>query len=297
MLNEKSLPNLIEDFIFDRKSKRLSKKTIRSYTDELRYFCKFITENYGDIEITDITSSMIKKWLVKLGESRNKGGVFCSFTVIRVLFLWAENELDLLNWHNPIKKVKLPKPHLNPLDPIPLDNIKKLIDGCHGMFALRDQCLLKFLIDGGFRANELLSVRHSDISLNGQCVIRNGKGSKRRLVFLGKNTMKTYQQYLASKENIDPEGYIFINERKLKLEYMGLYQIVGRRCKNADLPFYPPHSFRRTFGITLFRKGINLLTISLLLGHQGIEITRRYLAVTNADLENSYRSPIDGLLE
>jgi len=287
MLKQKCLSNVFDDFIFDRKFKGLSPKTILFYQHELGYFKKWIIENHGDVDVTEITSIMIKKYCMKLSETRNGGGVYNSFTAIRALFIWSYNEYEI-EGKNPIHKVNLPSIHLDPLDPIPLENVKKLIDSFEGK--IRNQLICQMLIDGGFRSFELLSLRYSDIDANGQTIIRCGKGSKRRVVFLGKTTMKTYREYMASKKNINPEDYIFKG-----LKYHGLRQAIIRQWKRIDLFPYPLHSFRRTFAVTLFRGGVDLLTISRLLGHVSLTVTRKYIQIGNEDLLKSYRSPIDGL--
>jgi site-specific recombinase XerD len=58
------------------------------------------------------------------------------------------------------------------------------------------------------------------------------------------------------------------------------------------------HAFRRTFALTLWRKGTNILSISRLLGHSSIEVTKRYIAVGNEDLQKAHAlaSPADLLL-
>ena len=79
----------------------------------------------------------------------------------------------------------------------------------------------------------------------------------------------------------------------MRLSYAGLRQVVRRICKKANLPEQSLHDFRRTFALELLKKGVDIFTISRLMGHTSLQVLSRYLRQTKGDLGDSYKSIMD----
>lgn len=80
------------------------------------------------------------------------------------------------------------------------------------------------------------------------------------------------------------------------MTYETLRQLIRRRAEEAKLTGIPyPHDFRRAFAITLWRNGVDIVTISRLMGHSSLEVLKRYLAQDIDDLArtHSQASPVD----
>jgi len=77
-----------------------------------------------------------------------------------------------------------------------------------------------------------------------------------------------------------------------------LRQIIRRLCAAADIPEVGLHDFRRTFALESLRAGADVVSVSRLLGHASIEVTKRYLAQVEEDLKAAHAksSPVDTLL-
>jgi len=291
-----TLSTCVSQFILDRKTIGRSKKTIQFYESELGYFTKWLTKNQYSPTLTTLTPDVLRKYFVDLSTHRNKGGVHCAYRVVKVFLNWVCYENDLEK--NPIKKVKVQANNIEPLPEIPLDDVQKLLDACSSKYKLRDTAIIKTLIDTGVRANELISLNVSDVNLNtGQVKVLHGKGDKFRTVWLGEKSKRAIKNYLDSKPNLTPTSPIFTNENGERLKFAGLRQIILRLCHRAVVREYGLHCFRRTFALTMHRKGVDIVTISRLLGHSKIEVTRRYLNVSNEDLREAHAkaSPADCL--
>lgn len=75
-------------------------------------------------------------------------------------------------------------------------------------------------------------------------------------------------------------------------------QILRRRAEHRGLPAPGLHSLRRAFALTCLRNGVDLISLQRLLSHPDLSVLRRYLAQTEADLQEAHRQggPVDRLL-
>jgi integrase/recombinase XerD len=290
-----SIEKIIESFVSERKSQELSPNTIKYYQRETGYFLKWLNEK-SIVSIWDITPQTIRDYLADLGTHRNKGGIHASFRSIKVLLKWFESEFEPENWKNPINKVKVQKSRINPLPGIPVEDVIKLISVCNGKYVLRDKAILHFLVSSGCRANEFLDLTINDIDLElGSVKINFGKGGKSRITFIGKEARKALRKYLYNRPK-NSNKYLWVNHDDEKMTISGLRYMVHRYCDLAGLNHhFGLHDFRRCFAITAYRKGVEIMVISQLLGHSSQDITRLYLNITEEDLRKAHAkaNPLD----
>lgn len=86
---------------------------------------------------------------------------------------------------------------------------------------------------------------------------------------------------------------MFVNDEGDKLTYPALRQILRRLALRAGVPYASPHNFRRGFAIESLRRGVDLLTLSRLLGHSSLSLLPRYAKQTSLDLADRFRSILD----
>ncbi len=99
--------DVIESFITERKSRRLSKRTIEYYQLELGQFKSWLSDNgYPDIE--SITPDAIRSYLLSMENRRNAGGIHASYRAIKAILNWYDTEYEPEGWKNPIKKWSAP---------------------------------------------------------------------------------------------------------------------------------------------------------------------------------------------
>jgi len=287
----------VAQFITDKEIQHLSPKTIKFYREELGYFGDFLEKKgINQKSVFSFNSVLLREWFADLGTHRNKGGVACSFRTIKCLFNWIDTEYEP-DWKNPIKKVNISNNKIEPLPEIPLETVQALLNACGGKFEIRDTAIIKFLFDSGVRASELLALNIEDVDLNsGMVKVKHGKGNKMRIVWIGQKTIKAVSTMLKGRE-IAGSSPLFLNDENERIGFFGLRQIIKRLCVKAETKEWGLHSFRRAFAINMFRKGTDILTISRLLGHTSVEITKRYLNIGNEDLRQAHlrASPADML--
>jgi integrase len=87
-------------------------------------------------------------------------GQFSDGIYIRAFFNWHEEEAEPEDWRNPVRKVRPPKVPVEPLEPITLSDLKRLLDTCerNGFIGDRNRAILLSLLDTGCRASEFVAL-------------------------------------------------------------------------------------------------------------------------------------------
>lgn len=276
----------IEAFLFDRKAQNMSRGTIYFYVQKLALFSKYC-DSQQISKISQISPNLIRQYLLYLEETgHNPGGIHACYRTMKTFLLWWENEVEPEGWRNPIKKVKPPRIGIEPLEPANLEDVKTILGKCSSdnFLDLRDKAIILTLLDTGLRASELLALEVSDINfITGEILVRQGKGKKPRCVFIGSKTKKSIRKYLFKRS--DRINSLWITKNEDSLTYWGLKSMMNRRSSNASVNTPSIHSFRRWFAITCLRAGTNVYSIQELMGHNDLQVLRRYLKQTKNDLQ------------
>jgi integrase/recombinase XerD len=292
------LPTLAAAFLLDCKARNLAKHTQRFYRLNLQTFIDWL-DAQAVKTVTELTPELLRGFFVAMSEKHNAGGVHGFYRTVRVFIRWYILEFEPLDFRDPLRKVKPPKVDTEPLEAVPLEIVRALLDTCkRGQFTgERDRAILLFLLDTGVRAGELLALDRVDVDiLTGDALIRKSKSRKPRTVFLGKQARRSLRAYLKMRE--DAARALFVTDEGERLRMGGLRQVMVRRAKKAGVPVPPLHSFRRAFALAMHRAGVDLLTIARLLGHSDMSLLERYIKQTGEDLrgEHNKGSPVDGML-
>lgn len=285
----------IESFLRDRKAQGLAKGTLIFYREKLKIFTDFAYKE-GVEDVFHITPDLIRRFITGLEEHHKPGGISCFYRSLKTFLRWWEAEEEPEDFKNPIKKVKPPRIPDNPIQGLFEGEIEKLLEACPSDFyGLRDKAIFATLLDSGLRASELTNLAFSDLDLvESSILVRQGKNRKPRVVFIGQKTRRTMRAWLRVRGT--NRYALFCTTAGEKLSYWGLREILRRRSQDAGMPGCPGlHDFRRSFCLSQLRAGVDILTISRLMGHTTITLVARYAAQTTQDLARKYKSPIDGL--
>ena len=287
------LESITAQFINARRAEGISKATVAMYRHELKTFAAFC-QGKGVTTLDGITPDTIRGYLLELeSKGRNEGGRHAAYRVIRVFLFWWEAETDN-EYKAPIRKVKPPRLPDEPQDPIERGDVDQLIETCEKDFCgLRDGAIIRVLLDTGVRASELCNLDLSDLDFtDSSLLVRRGKGKKTRTVFFGKQTRRALRKWLGQRG--DDKGALFCTQAGERLAYWGLREIIRRRSKAAGIDTPGLHDFRRAFTLSQLQAGVDLVTISRLLGHADVTLVARYAKQKPSDLAEKYKSPVDG---
>ncbi len=159
---------------------------------------------------------------------------------------------------------------------------------------LRDAAMLEVLYATGIRVSELLSLKVEDLNLEVGYLTCMGKGSKERLVPLGRKAIERLREYLGK---VRPElarraaasTILFTNRNGAKMTRQGFWKILKAHGANAGIKRrLSPHVLRHSFATHLLEHGADLRAVQMMLGHADISTTQIYTHVNRERLRRIY---------
>jgi integrase/recombinase XerD len=177
------------------------------------------------------------------------------------------------------------------------ENVNKLLDSPLPLdrYFFRDRAILETLYATGSRASEVVGLKLADLHLDAGFCKCFGKGSKQRIVPLGRvaiNALRTYQEKLRPQlvQSAPEAPWVFISRGGNKLTREMLWVVVKKYVKRAGLPGkVSPHTLRHSFATHLLAGGADLRTVQELLGHASIQTTQQYTHVDRERLRAIHR--------
>ncbi len=173
--------------------------------------------------------------------------------------------------------------------------ISRLLAAPHGAspVALRDRAILEVMYACGLRASEVIGLEWSEIDLDEGVLRTRGKGSKVRMVPLGRQAAAAISAYLRSgrPELVAgrDEAKLFLNYRGGPLTRQGLYKIVQGHARTAGLEGrISPHTLRHSFATHLLSGGCDLRALQEMLGHADISTTQVYTHLSGEQIKEVY---------
>jgi integrase/recombinase XerD len=159
--------------------------------------------------------------------------------------------------------------------------------------ALRDRALLELMYACGLRASEAIELDVGDVDLRHGILRARGKGSKERLVPVGREAVTAVKSYLQRGRpelvGLREERRLFVNRRGSGLTRQGLYKIVQRHARAVGLADkMSPHTLRHTFATHLLAGGCDLRSLQEMLGHADIATTQLYTHLSADRLRDVY---------
>ncbi len=160
---------------------------------------------------------------------------------------------------------------------------------------LRNQALLELLYGCGLRVSELCALDPADLDRRGESLRVRGKGSKERIIPVGKPALRAVDAYheagrpaLLGKKR---SAALFLNRRGGRLSRVSVWTVVKQSSLAASLPTdVTPHTLRHTYATHLLEGGADLRVVQELLGHAAITTTEIYTHVDRSFLAEAYRS-------
>jgi integrase/recombinase XerD len=192
--------------------------------------------------------------------------------------------------HGPRKTQRLPRV-------LTRDEVARLLREPKGTkpLALRDRALLEVMYACGLRVSEVTGLELSDIDLEEGMLRARGKGSKERLVPVGRHATSALSAYCARGRpalvGARAEPRLFLNRRGGGLSRQGLYKIVQGHAAGAGLQArMSPHTLRHSFATHLLAGGCDLRSLQEMLGHADLATTQVYTHLSAERLKDAYFS-------
>ncbi|MBR5029148.1 MAG: tyrosine recombinase [Bacteroidales bacterium] len=261
--------------------KSLSQNSIVAYMHDVELLQKYAVP-LGLVP-EDITLNHLQAFVKELNntdiavatQSRIVSGLRMFFHYLAIEEVIKENPTDMLDM--PRHTRKLP-------DVLSNEEIDKIL----ATFDLsreddsRNYVIIEVLYGCGLRVSELVNLRLSQLHLDEECLLIQGKGDKQRWVPINRHAIKLLQLYITGQRSeieIKPsnENYVFLSRRGSKLSRQYIFMFIQTAVEKAGIhKTVSPHSFRHSFATELVRNGADLRAVQEMLGHESITTTEIY---------------------
>ncbi|MBQ3374497.1 MAG: tyrosine-type recombinase/integrase [Oscillospiraceae bacterium] len=274
---------LAKEFIFDCKVRDLAPRTVRNYEKQLDYFVRFLAESQGVKQLEDLKPIHIKQFIAMLQEKKNKPSyVNDLLKAVKVLCRYAFDEgyvPELIT--KKVKNVKEPKVLIHTFSDDEIVRMVQFYDG-NDYLSIRNRLMLMMLFDTGLRISEIMNLKPEQIRQGYFSIY--GKGRKERVVPQNAIVGKWMMKYERAKESYfqykNAEDYYFLSKNGKRLTQEAVSKFMKKAGKAVGvnpLVRVSPHTARHTFAHQELKNGLDLYSLSRLLGHESVSITQRYL--------------------
>ena len=292
------LESLTLDFLAYLELERgLSRNTLEAYRSDLLQFGAFLSRRgvgvtaagHGDLAafLTELATGSEGRPPVAAATLQRKAACLRSF----YRHLRREEVIS----HDPTADLRGPRKTQRLPQVLTRDEVARLLSEPKGTEppALRDRALLELMYAFGLRASEAIGLQVGDVDLEHGLLRTRGKGSKERMVPVGRQAITALNAYLERGRprlvGLRPEAHLFVNQRGTGLTRQGLYKIVQGHARGAGLEGkMSPHTLRHTFATHLLAGGCDLRSLQEMLGHADLATTQIYTHLSAERLKDAY---------
>ena len=316
----------ISEYMIYCRSRQLREKTMNSYEQALRLFERWCSEQLKIDNVDKVTEGVIRRYINDLQErgkytfySNDKAKEInfpdrrrdfrkqvsvCTINNyirnLRAFFNWLD--LEGITRRNPMKKVRQLKDNRQAKEYLTDEDFKKLISCLDKSYFSehRDFAMIMLMIDSGMRLGECSCLRLDDLDLAKQQIYLRAeitKGRQNRTVYFSVKTEKLLRRWLQFKDRYVETDYLFpvkstgfhVDVSQFEKNFRNYIRRVGLSER------YTPHCLRNNFAKRCLMNGMDLYTLSRILGHSSAEVTEQaYLDLTDEDLGKRYQhySPV-----
>ena len=316
----------IDEFMVYCRSKQLREKTMSSYEQALRLFQRWCESEMNITKVDQVSESVMRRYINDLQE-RGKYSFYSDdekkktnyperrrdfrkpisvITInsyireLRVFFNWLDEDYKLKR--NPMQKIRLLKVNRKARDFINDEDFKQLVSQLDKSYypEHRDFAMIMLMIDTGMRLGECTTVLMTDLHLASHKICLRAettKGRKDRVVFFSPKTETVLRRWIRFKDRYVESDYLFpikahgghVNVSNFETNFK---KYLRRAGLNDTLT---PHCLRNNFAKRCLMSGMDIYTLSKILGHSSVKITEEaYLDLTDDDLAKRYQhySPV-----
>lgn len=291
------LLDAIEDYVGHLSTERgLSTNTVASYRSDLRAYARYLRDRgvrgpgaIHDRHVRDYARARLDQGASARSVARQ---LSCLRGFHRYLILTGSLRTD------PTRDVQGPKLVRRLPDVLAVHEIEALLEAVDttSPLGIRDRAMLEVAYGAGLRVSELVTLELSSLFLDEGYVRCMGKGSKERVIPVGRSASEWTIRYRADSRPVLSEkapatNVLFLNARGRPLTRMGFWKILQRHVARAGFrERVKPHTLRHSFATHMLEGGADLRAVQEMLGHADISTTQIYTSVDREYLKEIHRS-------
>lgn len=279
-----------------------------NYTDSVSLFMQWLNDAGKTLEA--VTAADVERWQQVLYLDKREGASTRNgrLVAVRQFFEWREKNGGGMN---PARSVKGPKKTRRAPRKYSRDQLQSMFATLdrEKPLGIRDYAVMMFFLGTGARRGEVaaLDLEHLVLNQRGGMVRFMGKGSRERVLTFGKPVVDALQAWLAVRDGlevVDREAlFVGISHRTRgqRLSQSGLDGVINRAKRSAGLRLKDGnalHVLRSTFATQLYDETGDIERVRIALGHDDINTTRQYIAISNRQLNtrlsNDFMNDVTG---
>lgn len=271
-------------YLTSKQLKGLSNKTIRNNIYFYRKLSSFIIKPVSTITVADLRLFLHQECAGNAATTLNS-----KVQLIQAFFQWLQDEEYI--YHNPAKKLSTVKVPKRLREGLTIQEVLNLNEACR---TLRDRALLELFISTGCRVGEVENITLSDIDFNEKTIRVIGKGNKQRIVFFDERCKFALNLYIA-KERKGDSPYLFTTLKApyVNLKSRGIQTVIDAIATRAgidkQIKSVHPHKLRHTFAGFAINRGVDVVSLQNLMGHDSPSTTQKYFSVQLDTLKQEYK--------
>ncbi len=280
----------------------LSANSIAAYERDLTKFADFLEDQGCDF--TKLSGKEITEFSISLKDSKlSLSSINRALSGIKGFYKYLAQEHEISDPTSDVSTAKLPRKLPKALT---VEEVTRLIESAEregDPISLRDKAILELLYSTGARVSEIIGLSVSDFLLNKtqegdiHIVKVRGKGSKERLVPLGRYAVEAVENYLVrvrpalAEKSSARETALFLNARGNRISRQSAWQVVLDAAEATGLRGkVSPHVLRHSFATHLLDGGADIRVVQELLGHSSVTTTQIYTLITIDKVRETYQT-------
>ncbi len=280
----------------------MAKNTLLAYKRDLNSYLRYL-EDKGLDSLNQVQENIVRDFAQQLVTNKLMVATSVARTLAAVRglhkFLLFEGTVET----DVAATVKPPKAPRRLPKAISIQEVERLlkasgpepddVSGAADLIRVRDRAILELLYATGARVSEVVNIDLDDL-IDPEIIRLFGKGSKERIVPVGRYAQAALQAYLV---RVRPSlamlskgtPALFLNQRGSRLSRQSIWQIISDAAESAKLEQeVSPHTFRHSFATHLLEGGADVRVVQELLGHASVSTTQIYTLVTVDALREIY---------
>ena len=289
MKNTSPILNDINEYlVFVSQVKNLSENTTKSYERDLKKLYLFL-EKLNVTNYSEIKEEICSAWIGDLYSQNNKPKSIQRHLSSAKGFFRFLKKNNLIS-SSPFELVTAPKSSNTLPDVLSPEDVEQLLNfKPSNTIEIRDMAIVELMYSSGLRVSETVNINISDFEENMSFLRVIGKGSKTRLVPMGRFAINAINNWLNEREKISNNTYaLFLNSKGSRLSVRSIQLRLKKMATKQGLPPVHPHMLRHSFATHMLESSGDLRTIQELLGHSSLSTTQIYTKLDYQHLAKIY---------
>jgi len=271
-----------------------SPRTDEAYGRDLARFATYAVSR-GAVGPADVSARLLREYVYHLKDlGLAPASIRRNVSALRTYFKFLLGEGRVT--HDPSERLESPKRWRTLPEVLSVAEVDKLLASptLDDPLVFRDRALLELAYGAGLRVSEWISIGVRDVMFDEGLVRVFGKGSKERLVPIGRRAIGALASYVRELrprlEHGEGRGALFLNARGQPLTRMGAWKMLQKYVARAGIEKHvSPHTLRHSFATHLLEGGADLRAVQEMLGHADISTTQIYTHVDREYLRTVHR--------